>query len=53
VLIIQSTNKVVVETIVAVTATDGTKEATGVSHTLTEGTIGEEKAVTTALQAGA
>jgi hypothetical protein len=52
-LITQAANKVVVETIIAVTATDGTKEATGVSHTLTEGTIGEEKAVTTALQAGA
>jgi hypothetical protein len=53
VLITQAANKVVVETIVAVIATDGTKEATGVSHTLTERTIGEEKAVATALQAGA
>lgn len=41
------------ETIIAVTATDGTKEATVVSHTLTEETIGEEKAVATALRAGA
>jgi hypothetical protein len=52
-LITQAANKVAVETIVAVTAIDGTKEAMGVSPTLTEVTIGEEKAVATALQAGA
>jgi hypothetical protein len=52
-LITQAANKVVVETIVAVTAIGGTKEATGVSHTLMEGTSGEEKTTATALQAGA
>jgi hypothetical protein len=50
-LITQAANKVVV-TIVAATAIDGTKEATGVSHILTEETTGEEKAVATALQTG-
>jgi hypothetical protein len=48
----QATSKVVVGSTIVVTATGGMKEAMGVSHTLMEGTIGEEKVVTTALQAG-
>lgn len=37
---------------VVVTATGGMKEVMGVSHTLMEGTTGEEKVVATALRAG-
>jgi len=48
----QATSKVVVGSTIVLTATGGTKEAMGVSHTLMEGTIGEEKVVATALRAG-
>lgn len=48
----QAISKVVVGSTVVVTATGGMKEAMGVSHTLMEGTTGEEKVVATALQTG-
>jgi len=48
----QATIKVVVGSTIVLTATGGMKEAMGVSHTLMEGTTGEEKVVATALRAG-